>query len=188
MRQSRIKPWKRLVVEELEPRLLAAVFPIATSSALVAPFANQPGNGTLVGGGFPSDVPTSEPVAVRAARDPAAFERFGRFGVSSGVVLDSTNAAAVFGSGSPDATSGVGQMTIADGANTLGMNATPTSGFSSHAGGTGGPMAPSTTSQKFDLIPGITTGQAETDLRAPIGNDGLSTEPDTLNLENLFAG
>jgi hypothetical protein len=187
MRQSRIKSWRRLVVEELEPRSLLAVLPLPTSSALVAPLANQPGTGTLIGGGFPSDVPTSQTAATIAVGDLGAFQGLGRFGVLSGVVLDRATVVEIFSSGSPDATSGVGQMTISDGANTLGMNATPTSGFSSHAGGTGGPVATSTTRPKFDRTPGNMTGHTETDRQTPIGNNDLSTERDTLNLKSRLA-
>ena len=49
------------------------------------------------------------------------------------------SASAPLVSGGPNATEAVGQMTISTGANTVGMNATPISGFSSETGGTGRP-------------------------------------------------
>jgi hypothetical protein len=44
------------------------------------------------------------------------------------------------GDSAPDAASGVGQMEITTGANTVGATILPTSGYSSHSGGSGGPV------------------------------------------------
>jgi hypothetical protein len=68
--------------------------------------------------------------------------------------------------GGPNATDAVGQMTISTGANTVGMNATPTSGYSGASGGTGGP---STNSQSKD--PG--------DKRGSPRGDGLDGRTDS---------
>jgi hypothetical protein len=113
---------------------------------------SQAGNGTLIGGGFLADVNTAQMFTIAATANPGLFaggiNPVGmNWSMNGGLnTLDPTNPlnprAASTGSMSPNAADGVGQMTIANGANTLGMGATATVGFYNDIGGGGGTGTP----------------------------------------------
>ncbi|HEX3725007.1 MAG TPA: hypothetical protein VHV08_02140 [Pirellulales bacterium] len=170
--------WTHLALEELESRSMLSALPFSSGSSVttsandspnggVAAFiggesgspaigngtlvTSQAGNGTLIGGGFLSDVNTAQMLTIAANENPGLFiggtnPAGVNWDMNGGLnTLDPTNPlnprAGGIGPTSPNAADGVGQMTIATGANTLGMGATATAGFYNDIGGGGGPGA-----------------------------------------------
>jgi hypothetical protein len=167
----------RLGCEELESRSLTAVIVPITGSLGAAPSSTE-GQGVLVAGGLPSDTVPVQIGSPVAGMGLAGFNGFGGFGLYASLVLDN-NATAPSAPIAPSALDGVGQMTIADGANTLGFAATATDGFYSRAGGSGNLIesAPAPPSEEED-VPQERTGAAEQ-------NDfgSRATEPDRVETE-----
>ncbi len=122
MQRDQNRPVRRLAVEELESRALLSAngFPI-NSAFETGGFPGSPGANAVTSG-----VPLLSfgPLGINSLVAAAGF--------GNNVVVPRTNTSA------PDATTGVGQMTITNGANTLGIGsfATPTCGTGS-LGGTG---------------------------------------------------
>jgi len=151
-----IKKHARLKLEELEPRSLLATLTGASPDVT--------GNGALSGGGFPVDAaavaanatigfPVGNVSLQAGAINVADVGSLANFGLNNaGVNAAGINLAALgvaqtpgaafstLNSSAPDATSGVGQITISTGANTPGMGsfATSTLGFASENGGRSG--------------------------------------------------
>ncbi|HTM52720.1 MAG TPA: hypothetical protein VL175_01755 [Pirellulales bacterium] len=127
----------RLKLEELEPRSLLATLTGASPDVT--------GNGALSGGGFPVDA------AAVAANATIGFP-VGNVNINLAALGVAQTPGAAFSTGlsgpftgglnssAPDATSGLGQITISTGANTPGMGsfATSTLGFASENGGRSG--------------------------------------------------
>ncbi|MBI3838903.1 MAG: hypothetical protein HY288_13350 [Planctomycetia bacterium] len=112
----------RLAVEELESRALLSA-------------NGLPGNSAFEGAGLPGTVAAnavSSGIAVGSFGPLAVNGLVGGIGLVNNVIVPPANTSG------PDATTGVGQMTITNGANTLGIGsfATPTCGTGS-MGGTG---------------------------------------------------
>ena len=100
-----------------------------------APFINPPDTGVpLSGGGFPSDVTVNS--AAFSGGNPSIDMALMIAGLNR-----ANNAGPVASPSAPAIDSGVGQMTIATGAN-LGIDSFATCGFGASRGGTGGPSSP----------------------------------------------
>ncbi|HEV3138157.1 MAG TPA: hypothetical protein VGZ26_09635 [Pirellulales bacterium] len=116
MRRGRIRPFTRLAVEELESRALLSANGFPISSAFET-------------GGFPGDVPVS------ILPSNAAIGNLGPRAINSlaGTASAFKRVDPPSSTAGPDATTGVGQMTITNGVNTPGIAsfATPTCGTGS---------------------------------------------------------
>jgi hypothetical protein len=118
-----------LGLEELESRSLLAANPLSAGLATLTPIDSQPGQGALIGGGFPTDLIAFPTLAASGGAGLAGFNSVGGFALFQAVVANTNAAAPQASSSAPSAFDGVGQMTIATGANTIGMTAWPTSGI-----------------------------------------------------------
>lgn len=123
-----------LCIEQLEARDLLAADPVMNA----LPTTNPNGASVLPGYGFPAEVSAIAAAATLAFPTPTV----GFTSVpGSNIVLTGTDSnAGATSFSAPTASSGVGQMTLATGANTLGMGsfATSTLGYSSENGGRSG--------------------------------------------------
>ena len=129
MTGDRANTTARLRVEELESRAMMAVMG-GTPDLLPT---NPDGSSDLVGDGFPGQM-----AAIAAAAENFAVPGFTvPTDAAQVVVTNNEQTAPPLVSRAPDATTGVGQMTMTTGANTPGIGsfATSVSGFASEFGG-----------------------------------------------------
>lgn len=128
---TRVRSSARLRVEQLESRDLLAADPFAVANLLPS---NPQGSSDMSGDGFPGQVSA---IAAASLGFTSATTAFVSGSNPSTTNVDPNSTTAIVPAGAPAATTGVGQMTITNGANTAGIGSfgTATSGFASEVGG-----------------------------------------------------